>query len=420
MKRVLSAILALAIVIAIPVVFAEDVFGTELTLCTGEDVYSVDIVCSVSALTDIVDVKITVSDCISDWNYVEAEGRLYISLASASPIQLERTIATVTAADDVKIEAESVVINGDRRIAASEAHTEIDIPRQEEAETSPGYSAGTVCSVCGAVIEAPRELPTVTLHPRAASYRVGKPAREMKVDATIGDGSELSYEWFKNDVNSNEGGISVGFGKTYTPSTDEVGVTYYYAVVTSVSEGSKHVADTRTDVVAIKVLPESDSMILLGEVTSYNPADEVKVSLVVDGEASYTVTIPSSSGSGIVTREFCFEDIAPGVYDLVITKAGHLSYTVTDVSVDGDIDLREHENALISNIALIAGDANGDGCVDLKDVTMLTSSNTYGKTYDEAVNTLADINGDGCFDLKDLTIITSDKHYGKAPVAVAY
>lgn len=170
----------------------------------------------------------------------------------------------------------------------------------------------------------------------------------------------------------------------------------------------------------IELLPESDSMILLGEVTSYNPADEVKVSLVVDGEDAYTVTIPSSSGNGIVTKEFCFEDIAPGVYDLVITKAGHLSYTVTDVSVDGDVDLREHKNALISNITLIAGDANGDGCVDLKDVTMLTSSLVYGKVFSEVENKSADINGDGCFDLKDLTIITSDKHYGKAPVVVAY
>jgi len=132
------------------------------------------------------------------------------------------------------------------------------------------------------------------------------------------------------------------------------------------------------------------------------------------------VTIPSSSGNGIVTKEFCFEDIAPGVYDLVITKSGHLSYTVTDVSVDGDVDLREHENALISNITLIAGDVNGDGCVDLKDVTELTSSLVYGKVFSEVENKSADVNGDGCFDLKDLVIITSDENYGKAPVVVAY
>ena len=70
--------------------------------------------------------------------------------------------------------------------------------------------------------------------------------------------------------------------------------------------------------------------------------------------------------------------------------------------------------------AYTPGDVNGDGCVDLKDVTALTSSNTYGKTFSDAETKSADINGDRCFDLKDLTIITSDKHYGKAPARVEY
>jgi len=419
MKKILSAVLIFAVVIS-SLVYAEDVFTTELTICTGEEVYSVDIVCMVKGSTDITSVKLNVKNCIFDWNYVDADARLYISLASATPIALARTIATVTSTDGVDITMESAVINGDSKITVSDTHTEMEIPRQSATDDSLGYSAGSQCSVCGAVIEAPRELPTVTLSPKGASYRVGKSARELKVDATVGDGSDLSFEWFKNDVNSNDGGTFIGTGKTYTPSTDSVGVTYYYAVVTSLSSSSKYTADTRTEPVQIKVLPEGDSMILLGEVTSYNSINETKISLSIDGEDVYTVYVPSSTETGTATSVFSFEGIAPGVYDLVITKNHNLSYTIKDVSVDDDIDLREHDNPLISSITLISGDVNGDGCVDLKDVTQLTSSNTYGMAFDEAETKSADINGDGCFDLKDLVIITSDNNYGKAPPVVAY
>ena len=418
MKKILSTVLIFALVIG-SLVYAEDVFTTELTICTGEEVYSADIVCTVGGSTEITSVKLNVEGCIYDWNYVKKDARLYVSLASASPISLTRAVATVTATDDVAIEIESVVINGDSKLSVSLVHTEEEMPRQPATEDSVGYSAYGVCVLCGALVEAPRELPTVTLSPKGASYRVGKSARELKVDATVGDGSELLYEWFKSDTSSNEGGTLVGTGKTYTPSTDTVGVSYYYAVITSVST-SKYVADARTEPVQIKVLPESDSMILLGEVTSYNPGNETKVSLSIDGEDVYTVYIPATTGSGTATAVFSFEDVAPGVYDLVITKSGHLSYTVRDVSVDEDVDLRGHENPLVSNITLTAGDVNGDGCVDLKDVTLLTSSNTYGKTFSDAETKSADINGDRCFDLKDLTIITSDKNYGKAPALVEY
>jgi hypothetical protein len=58
--------------------------------------------------------------------------------------------------------------------------------------------------------------------------------------------------------------------------------------------------------------------------------------------------------------------------------------------------------------------------VDLKDITALTSSNTYGLSYEDAATKSADVNGDKCFDLKDLSIIASDTNYGKAPIVVEY
>ncbi|MBR5261515.1 MAG: alkaline phosphatase family protein, partial [Oscillospiraceae bacterium] len=66
------------------------------------------------------------------------------------------------------------------------------------------------------------------------------------------------------------------------------------------------------------------------------------------------------------------------------------------------------------------GDINGDGCIDIKDVTLLTSENTYNLSYDLASTKSADVNGDGLFDIKDLMIITSDDNYNKAADTVEY
>jgi len=158
-----------------------------------------------------------------------------------------------------------------------------------------------------------------------------------------------------------------------------------------------------------------------GAISSYNTHCETKIELIKDGNVVSVVVLPVCDGLGMLTEEFIIEGIERGTYDLVITKAGCLNYFVKNIVVGDDVvDLRNHNNKDIANITLISGDVNGDGCVDLKDVTQLTSSRTYGMAFDEAENKLGDVNGDGCFDLKDLVIITSDKNYGKAPVVVAY
>ena len=135
----------------------------------------------------------------------------------------------------------------------------------------------------------------------------------------------------------------------------------------------------------------------------------------------YTVTISATEGNNLVTQQFELKEVTAGTYDLVVTKPGHLKYTITGIVVgEEDIDLSEHSNEEIADICLISGDVNDDGCIDLKDVVELTSDLVYGKTYGETDKKCADINGDECFDLKDLVIITSEANYGKAEPVVAY
>ncbi len=166
---------------------------------------------------------------------------------------------------------------------------------------------------------------------------------------------------------------------------------------------------------------ESNGVSVFGSVTSYNPQNEVEIELLKDGNVAYTATIFASDGTGIVTQEFKISGVAPGTYDLVVKKNGHLNFTITGINIDDEnVDLKNNDNVEIAEITLILGDVNGDGCIDLKDVVELTSSLVYGKIFEETDKKSADINGDRCFDLKDLIIITSHKNYGKSAKVIAY
>ncbi len=132
---------------------------------------------------------------------------------------------------------------------------------------------------------------------------------------------------------------------------------------------------------------------------------------------SFTLTLVEGTES---TYRYILTGVPAGEYDLVITKPGALSYTICGIPVEGNMDLTDNANAEISDIRMAVGDVNSDGSIDLQDVAMLTSSNTYSKSYEEAENKSADVNGDRLFDLQDLVIITSTNNYSAKPVEVHY
>jgi hypothetical protein len=156
-------------------------------------------------------------------------------------------------------------------------------------------------------------------------------------------------------------------------------------------------------------------------VTSYNWIFDVDVWLYKDGEVVSKFYNGKYEVADIVTQDIVLKGISEGVYDIVLKKRCHLDYTIKNVIVDDDLDLRDHENPLISAIKLVGGDINSDGYVDLNDLTCLTSDFTYNKSiFDNYVWISADINGDEVCDLKDLVIMTSSDNYGKSPVEVDY
>ena len=162
-------------------------------------------------------------------------------------------------------------------------------------------------------------------------------------------------------------------------------------------------------------VPGGNGGAVYGKVQSCNPNAAATVKLVQNGAVKYTVTTATSSGSGQTTKTFRILNVTPGRYDLVVSKPGHLSYTVKGVIVaNGELDLTKHRKAEIAVITLPAGDVNGDGTINSKDLNEIWSPANYLKnTTDAGVNPLTDLNGDSTINSKDLNIVWKAENYLK-------
>ena len=121
-------------------------------------------------------------------------------------------------------------------------------------------------------------------------------------------------------------------------------------------------------------------------------------------------------------QNFSFSTVAPGTYDLVVTKDAHLTYTVTGVVVGtGNVDLTVDTSKAYSTITLLCGDINGDGWINSTDLGVVLQGQNYGKqTTVAGVNGKADLNGDGWVNSTDLGIVLQGQHYGKSAVSVNF
>ena len=207
-------------------------------------------------------------------------------------------------------------------------------------------------------------------------------------------------------------------GKQYTVTLGE-GIVYEYDEATVESYAPEHL---KLSSVAYDPNTVSTPSVR-GVVKSYSPNNPVTVRLIEQGhhEVAYETTIAATTGSGQKEQNFSFDTVAAGTYDLVVTKPGHLTYTVKGIVVgDAAIDLTKHSNAAIRMITLIPGDLNNDGSVNTQDYQILTSPSNYGKSASLAAVKVADINGDGSINTQDYQILTSPSHYGKSAVSVNF
>ena len=151
-----------------------------------------------------------------------------------------------------------------------------------------------------------------------------------------------------------------------------------------------------------------------GTAKSYNPGNATTIQLKQNGEEKYKTTIDADSGSGQKEQSFSFPAVAPGTYDLVVTKPGHLTYTVKGVVVgDGPLDLTQHTNAAISTMTLLCGDIDGNEKVNAADLNIVWNAANFNKAVVDANNQLTDVNGDGKVNAADLNIVWNAANFNK-------
>ena len=116
----------------------------------------------------------------------------------------------------------------------------------------------------------PCTTPTINGQPQGATYTQNTAAAALSVTATANDGT-LSYQWQSSTDNSEFTNISGATGNEYTPSTTEVGTTYYRCVVTNTTGGCSVTSASATiTVTAASVDPEQGECVTLAQGTKNN------------------------------------------------------------------------------------------------------------------------------------------------------
>ena len=135
-----------------------------------------------------------------------------------------------------------------------------------------------------------------------------------------------------------------------------------------------------------------------------NDASRTQIKEDITGDKSLAVKCYSTD-KGIKTEDVLFltefetEDIQSGNYIIASIKDGYV------LTVDS-IDIRSGETAL-NQIVREYGDVNGDGAVDVVDLSLSSSYILAGSVIEDEATDAADYNQDGVIDVGDLSLISS-------------
>ena len=201
-----------------------------------------------------------------------------------------------------------------------------------------------------------------------------------------------------------------GSDPTYSP-TAEVYSTPIMLTDTTTIKAVAAIGTAYSDVATFTFTPTTGYSVI-GKVASYNGKNDFTVTLYETGTTTEKgkVTVTGTGASGQVTQSFTLAGVASGTYDLVVTKAGHLTYTITGVVVGtGNVDLTADTSKVYSTITLLAGNMDGNNAINLQDLNQFRSN--FGKAGSSITNSNADIDGNATVNLQDLNVFRSN--FGK-------
>lgn len=160
MKRILTMLLSVIVLSANLClgVYAETRFETPVSICCIGDLYSVDYEFKTDGSAE--DVEFDITGAVCSWNYSKAEGKLYISVASAVPIAKSAKLAAVISNEKITLTPVSVRLNGWLTETACIYHSESAMPETKPTFDTDGSTGGTFCTRCGVTLTKPTVLPS--------------------------------------------------------------------------------------------------------------------------------------------------------------------------------------------------------------------------------------------------------------------
>ena len=170
--------------------------------------------------------------------------------------------------------------------------------------------------------------PSITTQPvEPSSYCVGDPATTLTVVAdTHGLAGTLSYQWYKNTINSTTGGTPVGTNATnYTPLTTTAGTLYYYVKVTNNSCGE---AISRVVKVVVNAIPAKPTFTITAE--NCSAPTIVKVANYEGGTYTFTKADGTPVTTASVAMDGVISGLTVGTYKVKVTKDSCVS-EISDV-----------------------------------------------------------------------------------------
>ena len=226
--------------------------------------------------------------------------------------------------------------------------------------------------------------PTViTSHPLASAQAVciGGSVTPLKVTAT---GVSVTYQWYKNSVNSNSNGTLIA-GETnseFSPPVTTVGTTYYYAVATGLG-GSSIVTSNVSGSITVSAL---NAPVISKQPSSYGQ-------IVCEGNVATSLSL-LANGTGL-TYQWYSNSVAVNYGGNAITGATNINYTP---SLGGS----NYYYAVVTNAAGCSVNTAVSGVITLNGVS---SAPAFGNA----------LNFDGSNDFVTINQTTAVRNLGVAP-----
>ena len=143
-----------------------------------------------------------------------------------------------------------------------------------------------------------------------------------------------------------------------------------------------------------------------GYIYSYNSFFDTTVSLLAaDDTLLQQLTLRGGFDNSNAYR---FSNVAAGVYTIVIERDGYKPYYIKNIVVNGDTFVDDDIDVSAASFAACAGDLNGDGSIDIADISVLLAEENYAKDSEAAASYVCDLNGDSSVNVEDLAIIITN------------